>query len=257
MLVFLGITNAATVVLASIQAPPADPFELLDQPDRVVKRNTNAGQEFANFTHSDAWFMAPAETDALMSADGQQTRQLLSALYEDERIYGEQRTGQASTLPSPLDPEIPIQLIIPAIGLEAPILSVEPELATISGQDYQVWRAPDKYGVGWHANSAPLGVKGNTVLNGHHNVNGEVFKRLEELEPGDEFTVLSGVESHHYVIVNRMILKEKYVPIEERLQNAQWILPSEDERLTLITCWPYESNTHRLVLVAKPVAGEY
>jgi LPXTG-site transpeptidase (sortase) family protein len=29
-------------------------------------------------------------------------------------------------------------------------------------------------------------------------------------------------------------------------------MPSTDERLTLITCWPYETNTHRLIIVALP-----
>ena len=37
------------------------------------------------------------------------------------------------------------------------------------------------------------------------------------------------------------------------MENAAWIMPSEDERLTLVTCWPYTSNTHRLIIVARPV----
>ena len=47
---------------------------------------------------------------------------------------------------------------------------------------------------------------------------------------------------------------ERFAKPEQRVENAGWVLPTDDERLTLITCWPYESNTHRLVLVAKPVA---
>lgn len=50
-----------------------------------------------------------------------------------------------------------------------------------------------------------------------------------------------------------MIFPERDVPFETRLENARWILPSEDERITLITCWPYFSNTHRLIIVARPV----
>jgi LPXTG-site transpeptidase (sortase) family protein len=56
--------------------------------------------------------------------------------------------------------------------------------------------------------------------------------------------------------VERVIFPERFARLEQRVENARWILPSEDERLTLITCWPYESNTHRLVLVAKPVLGD-
>jgi sortase A len=38
-----------------------------------------------------------------------------------------------------------------------------------------------------------------------------------------------------------------------RLENASWIAKTSDERLTLVTCWPYDTNTHRLVVVASPV----
>jgi len=49
-----------------------------------------------------------------------------------------------------------------------------------------------------------------------------------------------------------MILPERNEPVDTRLQNARWILPSADERLTLLTCWPYTTNTHRLIIVAIP-----
>ena len=48
------------------------------------------------------------------------------------------------------------------------------------------------------------------------------------------------------------LLEEKGMPEEVRRSNAQWIAPTDDERVTLVTCWPYTSNTHRLVIVAKP-----
>ena len=53
-----------------------------------------------------------------------------------------------------------------------------------------------------------------------------------------------------------MILPEKFEQLDVRMKNAQWILPSVDERLTLISCWPYESNTHRLIVVARPLGQE-
>jgi sortase A len=90
------------------------------------------------------------------------------------------------------------------------------------------------------------------VLNGHHNEFGEVFRRLVELEPGDEVLVYSGDLEFDYKVVLKMILPERNQPAEVRLANAAWIMPTEDERLTLVTCWPYESNSHRLILVAKP-----
>jgi sortase A len=124
----------------------------------------------------------------------------------------------------------------------------------VGGEEYQQWLAPDKFASGWHPDSAQLGETGNTVLNGHHNVFGEVFRYLVEVEIGDLIRLYSAESLFIYQVTNVMILPEKYEQIDVRMNNAQWILPSQDERLTLITCWPYESNTHRLILVAKPLA---
>jgi sortase A len=54
-------------------------------------------------------------------------------------------------------------------------------------------------------------------------------------------------------VEEKLILKEKGEPPEVREQNTAWIAPTEDERLTMVTCWPYTNNTHRLVIVAKPI----
>jgi len=197
-------------------------------------------------------FLAQDEIDKTTSLITKDHELLLSELYAADMLYPQEVAEQASTLPTPVAPEIPQRLIIPAIELDAPILPVEAEVVGIAGQSFQVWHTPDEFAVGWHVTSATLGVVGNTVLNGHHNIQGEVFKRLADLNPGDQVIIESESTSHRYVIVNRLILPEKYASLEERINNAQWIMPSDDERLTMITCWPYESNTHRLILVARP-----
>jgi LPXTG-site transpeptidase (sortase) family protein len=152
--------------------------------------------------------------------------------------------------------EIPLRLVVPAIQLDAPILGVQPEMVKIGGAELMQWLSPDEYAAGWHETSARLGEPGNTVLNGHHNTSGEVFKRLVDLMEGDLIKVYSDSHLFTYLITNKMILPEKYETLDVRIKNAQWILPSQDERLTLITCWPYESNTHRLIIVAKPISVE-
>ncbi len=48
------------------------------------------------------------------------------------------------------------------------------------------------------------------------------------------------------------ILPEKGQPPEVRRRNLAWILPTREERLTLVTFWPPENNTHRLIVVARP-----
>ncbi len=147
---------------------------------------------------------------------------------------------------------IPDRIFIPAIGLDAPIIPVSKREIEAQGQQFEQWIAP-KRAVGWHNTSATLGVIGNTVLNGHHNTDGEVFRDVNTLIEGDQILVYSGEQVFVYQVGLSLRLNERFRPVEERLRNAQWILPSQDERLTLITCWPYESNTHRVVVVALPV----
>ena len=85
-----------------------------------------------------------------------------------------------------------------------------------------------------------------------HNIKGEVFRYLVELEEGDRVQVHAGNRVWHYVVTEKHILKEKGESLDVRRQNAKWIGPTDDERLTMVTCWPYTNNTHRLVVVAKP-----
>jgi len=163
-------------------------------------------------------------------------------------------TATPSPTPTPHPASlIPNRLVIPAIHLDAPVVQVGWETNLVNGQPVSSWIVPDSYTAGWHVTSALPGNPGNTVLNGHHNVHGEVFRYLEDLQPGDEIIVYTGVTSHYYAVTERHILKEKGEPEEVRLQNAQFILPTEDERLTLVTCWPYTNNTHRLIIVAMPM----
>jgi len=146
----------------------------------------------------------------------------------------------------------PDRLIIPVIYLDAPVVPIHYKTIEYDDQTFEQWLVPNAFAAGWHDTSALLGLPGNTVLNGHHNAYGQVFKDLINLEQGDEIKVYSGNLIFTYHVVAKMLFEERYRPIEERLANARWILPSDDERLTLNTCWPPDSNTDRVVIVAFP-----
>jgi len=153
-----------------------------------------------------------------------------------------------------VDPGLPPdRLVIPAIGLETNVVPIGFETLQFEGEIYDQWLAPDYRAAGWHRTSVGLGVPGNTVLNGHHNIRGEVFRDLYRLQVGDQLLLYSGSEEFEYVVVFTAILEERNQPLDVRLANAEWIKPTKDERVTLITCWPYESNTHRVVVVAVPL----
>jgi LPXTG-site transpeptidase (sortase) family protein len=147
---------------------------------------------------------------------------------------------------------VPDRLVITSIGLDAPIVPTKVKKIEYQGQTYYQWLAPNKPAVGWHDSSALLGQPGNTVLNGHHNVYGEVFKDLVNVHEGDLIEVYSGEQVFKYHVVLTMLMPERFKSLTVRLDNARWILPTKDERLTLITCWPAKSNTHRVIIVALP-----
>jgi sortase A len=109
---------------------------------------------------------------------------------------------------------------------------------------------------GWDAASAYPGHGSNVVIAGHHNIAGEVFRDLIKLKRGDEVILDADGQIYRYRVSEILILPERDVPEQQRLQNATWMQPTRHERLTLITCWPYESNTHRLVVVALPEGSE-
>jgi sortase A len=158
--------------------------------------------------------------------------------------------------PSPsatLMPRLPARIEIPSIHLEAPIQEVWLGQVAIGGEVYSQWQVPSGRTVGWHQGSARLGEVGNTVLNGHHNVEGRVFEDLIAVQAGDGL-ILAAPDGfrREYTVVQTMLLPEEGRPLEERLENARWLLPSSDERITLVTCWPPDGRTHRLLVVALP-----
>jgi sortase A len=150
-------------------------------------------------------------------------------------------------------PPVPDRIEIPSVALSAPIVIAEHTFTNVEGSTFGQWLAPGYFAAGWHPDSALPGEVGNTVINGHHNVDGEVFADLVDVQEGDTIIVHSGDRAFAYVVTNRMILPETFMDTATRLDNARWLASSEDTRLTLVTCWPKESYTHRLILVAVPV----
>lgn len=137
--------------------------------------------------------------------------------------------------------------------MDAKIVPMGWEMVDQKGALVPEWVVPKK-AAGWHMNSALPGYQENVVISGHHNIDGKVFRYVIDLGMGDEITVYAGDTPYTYTVTEKYILKEAGMPLDVRKQNAQWIMPSGDERLTLVTCWPYEypGNSHRVIVVARP-----
>lgn len=145
---------------------------------------------------------------------------------------------------------IPETLIVPAIQLRAPIQVTGSRKILVRNTVYEQWLVPDTFAAGWNPSSGTPGSKGNVVLYGHHNVNGAVFARLYQVQRGDELIVVSRGLEFHYKVTDIVKVKEKDVSFAQMLQNAELLKDTNEERLTLITCWPPYESTHRLIVIA-------
>jgi len=147
---------------------------------------------------------------------------------------------------------IPSRLVIPSIALDSSIIPVGIKPIIVEGKRYGTWEVADN-DVGWHNLSANLGYVGNTVLAAHSDVKAKVFRNLKYVNLGDEITAYDGSngEAHHYIITQKFLVQEVGVPLETRIKNAQLIAPTQDERLTLVTC-ARPGATHRLIVIAQP-----
>lgn len=176
-----------------------------------------------------------------------------NTLYPTYTPYPDQPTPTLT--PTPIRPpahQPPARIVIPSIGVDSPI--VEVGWSVIEGKDGKFrseWDTAD-YAVGYHKTSGLPGNIGNIVLSGHNNIKGEVFKNLSAVEPGDTITLYADGYKYDYKVENAFIVKEVGASEEQRRKNAQWIAPTSDERLTLVSCWPYWTNTHRVIVIAKP-----
>ena len=96
------------------------------------------------------------------------------------------------------------------------------------------------YAVTHYAFSAGIG-SGNAVLYGHDDIEGSIFARLKDLQPGDEIDVAIAGRVQRYRVSTRVIVAPTAVQILD---------PTADVRLTLFTCWPNWVDTQRVVITA-------
>jgi sortase A len=104
-------------------------------------------------------------------------------------------------------------LSIPKINLEAAILESTTRKALLL--------AP-----GHVEKTAWPGEGGNSVIAGHRDT---FFRRLNELQNGDDILVTRGQRQYRYVVSGKSIVSPAEISVT---------LPTSDSRLTLVTCYP-------------------
>ena len=239
LLVLVAGGVLAYVNLAAYAEPPP-PVGLEENPLPVVTDS--------NLPPPEANYITPTPTPALIPSP---------AVTRTGAVETSELDVPAGPPPSPTPTAIlpaaspPTRIVAPAIGLDASVVPVGWKEITQDGKKVSVWEVAE-YAAGWHKNSALPGQGGNIVLSGHHNIKGEVFRYLVDLKPGDAVTLYADGRPYTYTVEARLVVPDKGEPEAVRLENARWIGPFPDERLTLVTCWPYTNNTHRVIVIAKP-----
>ncbi|MCB0110667.1 MAG: sortase, partial [Caldilineaceae bacterium] len=112
------------------------------------------------------------------------------------------------------------------------------------------------FAAGWLKNSAVPGSDGNVVLTGHNNVFGAVFRDLWRVKAGEPIIVHADGERFVYVVDNVIVRPEWNASAAQRAETASYITQTTDQRLTLVSCWPPNSNTHRVFVEAHLVPYE-
>ena len=131
-------------------------------------------------------------------------------------------------VPTP-GPEQAVRIRIPAIGVDAPV---------VEGDDWESL----KQGAGHHIGSANPGESGNCIISAHDDVYGEIFRHLDEVDLGDEVFIHTASRIYRYVVTQKRVIEPTDVSV---------MYPTTSPIVTLITCYPYGVDTHRLVVIAE------
>jgi sortase A len=145
----------------------------------------------------------------------------------------------------------PTRLVIPTIDLDIPILPVGVKTIREGSESRVVWADVPNAG-GFHETSAYPGNPGNTVINGHRDIQGAVFRHLDRVQIGDEITLYVGTTAYPYRVTETLVVPETFASAEQRAANVRLIGYMPEERLTLVTCTPVGLATHRLLVIARP-----
>lgn len=148
--------------------------------------------------------------------------------------------------------ELPLQIRIPVIGIEAEVVPVGWHTEMSSSGKRVLWHSPGN-AAGFLVSSSIPGTGSNAVFYGHHNVNGSVFRGLDRLKSGDEVIVTNNIKTLKYVVQYVDIFEENNINSTQKLVNLEYFAPTAADQLTILTCWPFTGNSHRVAVIANPI----
>ena len=134
--------------------------------------------------------------------------------------------------------EIPIPTQSPQHAVRIQINAIDVDAPIVQGDGWEQL----KKGVGQHIGSPNPGDGGNLILSAHNDIYGELFRDLDQLEPGDVIKVFTNQITYEYVVVQTQIVEPTFVEVLN--QTSQPIV-------TLISCYPYRVSNQRIIVTAE------
>ncbi|NUL44639.1 class C sortase [Cellulosimicrobium funkei] len=181
---------------------------------------------------------ARLDTLAAASAYNQELSGGMTSIAAGERIP---QAGQPSSLPGYADQlraddqGTMARIKVPSIGVDLPIYHGTSDAVLEKGIGHL------------EGTALPVGGKGtHSVLTGHRGLaSAELFTRLNEVQPGQDFTI----EVFGEVLTYRVSTVEVVAP-----DQTQTLYPSADgDQVTLVTCTPLGINSHRILVTGDRV----
>lgn len=163
-------------------------------------------------------------------------------------------TAGPSATPSPAPR--PDRIVIPSIKLDRRVVEIGWTTELVDNDTLRREWETAAHAAGFHRDTAPPGTAGNTVVSGHNNIDGAVFRDLHRLAPGDRVQLYAGGRRFGYRVERSFIVREEGATPEQRAANGLWIGDTPDERLTLVTCYPPWGNSHRVIVIARPAPDD-
>jgi LPXTG-site transpeptidase (sortase) family protein len=148
------------------------------------------------------------------------------------------------------------QISIPALNVNGKVVPVGWRVNF--SDNYQSgefeWDSPDSH-VGWVITSALPDETGNVILYGHNNLYEKIFENLADLSTGDRIYLQTGDQRWEYEVRNILLLPIVGASKEQLNKYQKYLKPTQDAQVTLISCWPPVSNTHRVVVIGQRVSN--
>ncbi|MBU0457931.1 class E sortase [Patescibacteria group bacterium] len=167
-------------------------------------------------------------------------------------VSGSNDGNLLSFLPSIGPPEN--RIIIPKMGLNIPL--VTPAYDSLLREDWEQVETDIQdalqMGVVHYPGTAKPGQAGNFFVTGHSSYYPwapgkykNIFARLHELVPGDEYWVYYGGDKHRYIVRSKREVKPSDVTVLDQ--------PIDRRVATLMTCTPVGTTLRRLVIASEEV----